>query len=86
MKISKKILAVLLTAAMLLSFAPCAFAEGGDEGRIDYTISNPYAGVDFAAYHQYKTDLHSHTLFSTAATPCPRWSSATMSWASISWR
>ena len=30
MKISKKILAVLLAAAMLLSFAPCAFAEGGD--------------------------------------------------------
>ena len=63
MKISKKILAVLLAAAMLLSFAPCAFAEG-DESRIDYTISNPYACVDFDSYHQYKTDLHSHTLFS----------------------
>lgn len=71
MKISKKILAVLLAAAMLLSFAPCAFAEGGDEGRIDYTISNPYAGVDFDSYHQYKTDLHSHTLFSDGGYTLP---------------
>ena len=70
MKNSKKILAVLLTAAMLLSFAPCAFAEG-DESRIDYTISNPYAGVDFDSYHQYKTDLHSHTLFSDGGYTLP---------------
>lgn len=71
MKISKKILAVLLAAAMLFSFTPCVFAQDAEDARIDYTISNPYAGVDFGTYHQYKTDLHSHTLFSDGGNTLP---------------
>ncbi len=60
MKNSKKILALILSAAMLLTMAPMAFA-GND---IDYEITSPYETVDFSTINQYKTDLHSHTTFS----------------------
>ncbi len=58
---TKKTLSLVLSAALLLSFASVAFAAGSD---VDYTIVNPYKDVDFATYKAYKADLHSHTTFS----------------------
>ncbi len=57
MKQFKKTVAVLLAALMLMSFAPLAFAEG-NEG---YTITNPYADINWSTVNQYKTALHTHT-------------------------
>lgn len=54
----KKVLAVFMAAAMLFTFAPLAFAEGSDAG---YTITNPYANIDWETINQYKTALHTHT-------------------------
>lgn len=58
MKNAKKILAVLLAVLMCLTTVVIAGAatENGS-----YTISNPYAGVDWSTVKQYKTALHSHT-------------------------
>lgn len=59
MKMFRKFLAVCMTLALLTGcMSTLAFAA--DEG-IDYTINNPYANVNWFTYHQYKTDLHSHT-------------------------
>lgn len=71
MKKVQKFLAVILAAAMLFSLAPCAFAQGERAADVDYTINNPYAGVDFDTYKQYKADLHSHTLFSDGSNTLP---------------
>lgn len=54
----KKVLAVFMAAAMLFTFAPLAFAEGSDAG---YTITNPYANINWETINQYKTALHTHT-------------------------
>ncbi len=67
----KKVLAVIMAATMLLTFAPLSFASDAvatgtdaEKAGIDYTINNPYALVDFELANQYKADLHSHTTFS----------------------
>lgn len=52
----KKVLAFLLASVMLLGCAPFAFAS--DNG---YTITNPYANINWETTNQYKTALHSHT-------------------------
>ena len=54
----KKVLSVILSLVMVLSVGICAFATDAD---VDYTITSTYEDVDFGAYEQYKTDLHSHT-------------------------
>ena len=59
-KFGKKIMAVAVSGAMLLTMAPMAFAAGD----VDYKINNPYDGVNFETYKVYKADLHSHTTFS----------------------
>ncbi len=60
----KKTLAVILSALMLFSTATVTFAAGEAGNDINYTISNPYAGVNFETDKAYKADLHSHTTFS----------------------
>ncbi len=60
MKNFKKIMALILSAAMLLTAAPVAFASAD----FDYEITSPYETIDFSTVNQYKTDLHSHTTFS----------------------
>lgn len=60
MKNFKKISAVLLAFAMLLTCVPMAFANAD----VDYEITSPYENLDFASLNQYKADLHSHTTFS----------------------
>ena len=80
---TKKILACLLLAAMLLIMTAGCGSDGGSAandgaGAADnnggagaeetpqsdpspYVITSPYAGIDWAAYGQYKTALHVHT-------------------------
>lgn len=55
----KKILALAMAAAMLLTCAPLALASG--EASDGYTITNPYKNIDWATVNQYKTALHTHT-------------------------
>ncbi len=64
----KKFFAVFMAAALALTAIPFAFASGAD---VDYAIDNPYAGVDFSTYNQYKADLHSHTTFSDGSNSLP---------------
>lgn len=54
----KKSIAFLLAAVMLFGCMPFAFAADADSG---YTITNPYANIDWATVNQYKTALHTHT-------------------------
>ncbi len=65
----KKTLALILSVVMLLSVSPMTMAA--DSKDIDYTISNPYADVDFENNKAYKADLHSHTTFSDGSNPLP---------------
>lgn len=57
MKKAKKLIALALAGIMTFSCSIVAFASDG----IDYTISNPYATVDFDTWGQYRADLHCHT-------------------------
>ena len=57
MKQFKKSVAVLLAVLMLMSFAPLAFAENSE----GYTITNPYADINWETVNQYKAALHTHT-------------------------
>ena len=59
--ISKKLIAVILSALMLATVALPVFAE--DEA-VEYTITNPYETVDWDTWGQYKAMLHAHTLYS----------------------
>ena len=55
-KRARKILALLLTAALCLPFALRSFAQPED-----HTITNPYASVNWETVKAYKTALHTHT-------------------------
>ena len=63
MKKTRAVFSLLLCAAMLFSgfVFPVSSADKTAVGRIDYTITNPYADVDWAQTNQYKTALHTHT-------------------------
>lgn len=52
----KKVLSVALAVLLVFCVSVPAFAA-----EITYTITNPYAGVDFASTGAYKTALHTHT-------------------------
>lgn len=55
----KKSAAVILSVIFIFSAAVPAFAQDGAD--IDYSIENPYEGVDWDGYNRYKTELHCHT-------------------------
>lgn len=55
----KKIFAVILALAMLMTFAP--FAVASSDASDGYTITNPYKNIDWSTINQYKTALHTHT-------------------------
>ena len=58
MKTTKKVLAVICVVAMLAGcFSTVGYAAKANR---DYTITNPYADVDWS-WKQYKADLHTHT-------------------------
>ena len=59
MKTVKKLLALLLTAAMFFAISAPALAAAPD-----YTVTNPYETVDWDAWHHYRAQLHTHTLYS----------------------
>ena len=67
MKKFKKVSAVILSIAMLLTCVPMAFANAD----VDYEITSPYENLDFSKLNQYKADLHSHTTFSDGNNPLP---------------
>ena len=60
-KTVKKLSCIAMSAVMLFSLCVVGFAADTD---VDYTITNPYASVNFETYKAYKADLHSHTTFS----------------------
>ena len=63
MKTTKKLIAVICTLAIL---AGALSTVGYAAYDVDYTITNPYADVDWS-WDQYKTDLHTHTTASDGA-------------------
>ena len=57
--IAKKALAVFLAALCIGAVCPTAFAA--DTTGKNYIIDNPYEGIDWDSWGNYKTQLHSHT-------------------------
>ena len=58
---TKKIVSLLLVLFALFNiFSVSAFATE----KVSYTITSPYETVDWDTYNQYKTQLHTHTLYS----------------------
>ncbi len=66
-KTIKKALSVTLVVSMLLVFAIPAFAA--DAQQKNYIIDNPYDGIDWDAWEDYKTQLHCHTTASDGFLP-----------------
>lgn len=60
----KRLLSFLLAAALCLGMLPAVFAQDTEAKNIDYTITNPYADVDWETYGQYKASLHNHSIVS----------------------
>ena len=61
MRKSNKWIALTLAAALLFGAAVPAL---GAEAIVDYTIANPYETVDWDTWNHYKSQLHTHTLYS----------------------
>lgn len=61
MKMSKKLVSVLLVVSLLVTFVLPLTASAA---TVSYDITNPYETVDWEAWKQYKAQLHSHTLYS----------------------
>ena len=61
MKKRRTVFSLILCAAILFTAFSIPAAAGGTSGRIDYTITSPYADVDWEQTGQYKTALHTHT-------------------------
>ncbi|MBQ6119438.1 MAG: hypothetical protein IJK98_09415, partial [Clostridia bacterium] len=59
MKSKNRLIALILTAAMLFGMSAAAFAV-----EVDYVITNPYETVDWDAWNHYRAQLHAHTLYS----------------------
>lgn len=59
----KKTTSTILAAAVLAgTFVTGVAAQGQDgKGVLDFTINNPYAGVNWDTYGQYKADFHAHS-------------------------
>lgn len=55
----KKVIALILS--ILVIFSAVVIPASAQTGEIDYTIENPYAGIDFSTWKGYKTQLHCHT-------------------------
>ncbi len=58
--ISRKLISVVLSVLMVAAIALPVFAEE----TVEYTITDPYATVDWDTWGQYKAMLHAHTLYS----------------------
>lgn len=56
----QKILSIILAAVLLFGVAVPVFAADSTESK-NYIITNPYEGIDWDAWDDYKTQLHCHT-------------------------
>ena len=61
---SKRALAVVLSASMLIPFGLSASAAQNITGTKSYTITNPYATVNWNTWGHYKANLHTHSTVS----------------------
>jgi len=55
----KKTIALVLS--ILVVFSAVAVPASAKSGEVEYTIENPYSGIDFTSWKGYKTQLHCHT-------------------------
>lgn len=62
MKTSRKVIALILALLMMSAVSvPTMAAENTTETKKNYIIDNPYEGIDWDAWEDYKTQLHCHT-------------------------
>ena len=58
---SKKLVASLLAVIISLGIMPACIANAVNPPEKNYIISNPYEGIDWDTWGNYKTQLHCHT-------------------------
>ena len=58
---AKKSLAVFLTVIISLGILPACIASAVNPPQKNYIIDNPYEGIDWDTWGNYKTQLHCHT-------------------------
>ena len=61
---AKRTLSVILSAALLIPFGLSTSAAQNITGTKNYTITNPYATVDWSTWGHYKANLHTHSTVS----------------------
>ncbi len=61
---AKRLLVLLLSLCVLVPFGVGAGAAGDVSGEKNYTITNPYATVNWQTWGHYKANLHAHSLVS----------------------
>ncbi len=60
-KLTKRALPLTLIISLLIPFGISAFAADDINGSKNYTITNPYATVDWTTWKHYKANLHTHS-------------------------
>ncbi len=61
MKMSKKLVSILLVVSLMASFVlPLSVSAAS----VSYEITSPYDNIDWDSINRYKAQLHSHTLYS----------------------
>lgn len=58
---AKKALSIVICIIMMFAVCAPAFSAQTPSGDIDYTVTNPYANINWETVGQYKTALHNHT-------------------------
>lgn len=63
-KKTRSFFAVIMTAALMISLVPTAFAAGVSDviGGYDYVITNPYGNVNWDTWKPYRGATHVHTV------------------------
>ncbi len=61
MKMSKKLVSILLVVSLMASFVLPLSASAA---TVSYDITSPYETVDWDTWNQYQAQLHTHTLYS----------------------
>ncbi len=60
-KSAKKALAILIAVIISLGVMPACVANAVNPPEKNYTLENPYEGIDWDTWGNYKTQLHCHT-------------------------
>lgn len=60
----RSVFAVIMTAALIVSAVPTAFAAGSSDviGQYNYVITNPYGNVNWDTWKPYRGATHVHTV------------------------